>query len=70
MIAKKQKVPAMLPVKEWLSLEEAMSYVDMSKNTFLDTAIKNHLTVTTLGKKRYFKVSQINEMLERNTILN
>jgi len=66
----KKKYPEMLPVKKWLSLPEAMAFLDMCKNTFLDTAIKNNLTVSAIGQKKYYRVDQLEKLIEGNIIIN
>lgn len=64
----KKKYQAM-PVKPWLSLQESCAYLDMSVTTFQAIALKNQLTTSVIGTKKYFKVNELNEMVEENILI-
>jgi len=66
----KKSIPAMLPTKSWLSRDEAMAFTSLSINNFDEVVRKNNLTVSAIGAKRYYKVSQLNELFENNIIIN
>lgn len=67
MLNKKQ--PANV-VKKWLSLPEAMCFMDMSKNTFLKLAAENQLTVSAIGAKKYYRVSELEKVIEQHIIIH
>lgn len=66
----KKTIPAMLPEKKWLSRDEAMAFTSLSINNFDEVVRKNKLTVSAIGSKRYYRVSQLNELFENNIIVN
>lgn len=66
----KKSIPAMLPIKKWLSKAEAMSYLDMSVNKFNDLITKEGLTVAEIGNKTYYRVEQLDEIFLRKIIIN
>jgi len=54
----------MLPVKNWLSMQEACSYLDMSKDTLMEIVAGGHLSVSMIGAKKYFRVIELNQLIE------
>ena len=65
----KKKIPEMLPVKKWLSQQEAMSYMDMSKDTFIKVVVENRLSVSAIGAKKYYRVDQLDGLIEGGIII-
>lgn len=65
----KKIIPEMYPIKQWLSMQEACVYLDMSKPFFLDFASDHNLSVSTVGAKKYYKVSEIQNALKNNIII-
>lgn len=61
---KKILIPAMMPVKKWLSLHEACAYVDMN----VATLSAQNLTVSAIGKKTYHLVSELDNLIFKNII--
>lgn len=58
-----------MPVKKWLSVDEACAYMNMSKNHLNALAKKEGFNLSVIGSKRYFKVSELDNLLEQNQIL-
>lgn len=65
----KKVIPQMMPIKKWLSLSEACSYMDLSINIFQDLASKNRLTISVIGAKKYFKVAELESLIEENVLI-
>lgn len=65
----KKAIPAMIPVKKWLSLNEAAAYLDMSTDHFNDLSIIKGLTISAVGRKKYYKVSELEKMIEESVII-
>jgi hypothetical protein len=65
----KKVIPAMLPVKRWLTSSESCAYLNMSLNKFTEVATKNKLTVSAIGSTKYYMVSQLDYLLESNIII-
>ena len=66
---KKIKVVGMMPVKTWLSLPEAMAFLDMGQTSFLKVATDNGLTVAAIGAKKYYRVDQLQNLIEQNILI-
>ncbi|MDN3658933.1 hypothetical protein QWZ08_25035 [Ferruginibacter paludis] len=65
----KKVIAEMYPVKTWLSIDEACSFMNMGSSTFLAMALDNNLTVSMLGSKKYYKVKELNAVLEDHIII-
>jgi len=65
----KKKITGLLPIKKWLSQPEAMSYLDMNKDTFLKVVTENRLSVSAIGAKKYYRVDQIEGLIEANILI-
>lgn len=65
----KKKIPEMLPIKKWLSQPEAMSYMDMSKDTFIKVVVENRLSISAIGQKKYYRVDQLQGLIEQNILI-
>ena len=65
----KHTMSAMLPVKKWLTIQEACSYMDMSINHLSDLIAENNFTVSVIGKKRYYLISELQKFIESNIII-
>ena len=61
---KKIQIPAMMPVKKWLSLPEACAYMDMN----IDTLAVQNLTTSAIGKKTYYLVTELDDLIENAII--
>ena len=66
----KKRIPEMMPFKKWFSVNESCAYLDMSINNFHSVAVQNNLSVSVMGAKRYYKVIELENLLERNIIIN
>ena len=62
----KKKIEEMIPKKEWLSVSEACSFIDVSINTFTKVVEDEGLSVSNIGGKRYYMVSEIQNILNKN----
>lgn len=69
-IRTKKPIASMMPVKQWLGKAEACAYLDMSINIFNDVSKVARLTTSVIGKKTYYKVSEINELLTLNIVIH
>ena len=69
MVTTKKPIPEMYPIKQWLSQKEACSFVDMSKPFFLEFASAHRLSISTVGAKKYYKVTEIQNALKNNIII-
>ena len=56
----------MMPIKKWLSTDEACAYMNQCRNKFITLSIAHRLTVTTVGITKYFKVSELDAIFEQN----
>lgn len=65
----KKRVAEMYPVKKWLTLAEACSFLDMSVNHFNSLALQNGLTVSIIGNKKYYKVNELEGLIEDNILI-
>ena len=65
----KKKIPGILPVKKWLSKQEACAYMDMSINTFQAIAIQNRLSIAVIGSKKYYRLSEMEKLIEENILI-
>lgn len=65
----KKGIKEMYPVKKWFTLSEACSYMDMSLNVFQEMATKNGLSLSVLGKKKYYRVEELENLIEENVII-
>ena len=65
----KQTMPGMLPVKKWLTIQEACSYMDMSINHLSKILDENSFTISVIGKKKYYKVTELDKLIEANIII-
>ena len=68
-MSKKKIIPGLMPIKKWLSLSEACSYMDMSANTLKGIIAAKGLTVSVMGNKIYYKVSELEGLIESNVII-
>lgn len=59
----------MYPVKKWLTHSEACSFLDMSVNHFNGLAFQKGLTVSIIGTKKYYRVDELNNLIEENIII-
>lgn len=66
----KKTIASMLPVKKWLSLDEAMAYTSLSINNFDAIARIEKLTVSGIGSKRYYSVAELDNLFENNKIVS
>jgi len=66
---KKKRIPEMMPIKKWLTLLEALSFMDMSINRFQELAIREGLTISMIGKKKYYKVIELEQLIESNIVV-
>lgn len=64
----KKRIPDMLPEKKWLSLDEACAYMDMGKTLFASFAIEKMLSISSIGKKKYYRVAELDKAIENNII--
>jgi hypothetical protein len=67
MSLKKKPCPV---VKKWLSLPEAMAFMDMGQTSFLKLATDSRLTVSVIGSKKYFKVAELEKVIEDHIIIH
>jgi hypothetical protein len=65
----KHTMSAMLPVKQWLTIQEACSYMDMSINHLSDLMAQNNFTISVINKRRYYKISELKNLIESNIII-
>lgn len=65
-MTKKKRIPEMMPIKKWLSTDEACAYMNLSHSKFITLSLTQHLTVTTIGITKYFKVSELDQIFENN----
>lgn len=63
----KKKIPATFTVKKWLDLQEATAYTNTSVNTF-SKDVAPFVTIACLGKKKVYKVAQIDALIESNIL--
>ena len=68
MSTKKKVIPGMLPVKKWLDIQEASAYTNLCRDTFLKY-VAPHVTISMLGPKEVYKVSQIDSYIESNILI-
>lgn len=66
-MAKKSRIPALYPKRKWLSLEESMAWLNMSKNSFLKATIG--LTFSQIGAKKFYRVEELDALIERNVVV-
>ena len=59
----------MMPVKKCLSLIEASCFMDMSTDTLEDVVMKNGLTISIIGRKKYYLVRELEELIESKIII-
>ena len=64
----KKAIQEMYPTKKWIDLEEAAAYVNVSKSTF-KLNIEEHITTSIVGKKKMYKVADIDRLIEENIII-
>ena len=64
----KKTIPAFYPQKKWLTSQEACVYLNMSVGKFSEIAKK--LTTSAIGTTKYYRVSQLDSLLEKNIIIN
>jgi hypothetical protein len=65
----KKPIQEMTPTKKWLSATEVCAYLDMHANTFnaLLPTLDTPLTISNIGHKRYFKISEIESLLTESS---
>jgi hypothetical protein len=68
-LPKHKRANNLKPTKVWLELSEAAEYLSMCNKQFKKIAAENGFSVSAIGKKTYYKVSELNELLERNIII-
>lgn len=54
--------------KRWITMQEAMDYLDMSRSVFLKATL-GKLTISQIGGKKYYKMEEINQFIEDNTFV-
>ena len=61
----KKQIKEMIPIKKWLSVHEACSYLDVSNTTLKKLARENRLSISALGSnKLYYRVSELDKLIE------
>ena len=65
----KKRNTGMMPSKIWFSLVEASEWMDLSTDTFERIALANGLTISKIERKKFYKISEINEVFEKFTIV-
>jgi len=50
----KNKIPEMMPVRKWLTRQEASAYLGMSDRTFKRIALVYGLSLSQLGKGEFY----------------
>ena len=65
----KRPIEEMMPKKEWLSQNEVCAFLDIHSNTLkaILPTLKKPLTISNIGHKRYFKISEIQSLLTENS---
>lgn len=67
---RKKQIAEMIPVKQWLSINECCSYLDISKSYFEKIAIDKCFTLSTIGSKKYYKLSELQSFLNENIVFS
>lgn len=65
----KKRFAEMYPVKKWLSVNEACSYLDICVTNLKELVLKNGLSVHALKGKLYYKVSELDSLIEENPVI-
>lgn len=65
----KKVIKEMLPVKKYLDLSEATAYTNTGKDIFLKD-VAPYVSVGLLGKKRMYKHTDIDALIEKNLLTN
>ena len=60
----KQNIAEMYPIKKWLSLREACSFTDKSKDTFKKWAVKHKFNISEAEQTTFYLVAEINAAFE------
>lgn len=55
-------------LKEFLTIPEALKYMNISRNTFTENVLKQGLPQYTIGSKVYVKRSELNKFIEERRI--
>ena len=63
---RKKEIAAMMPVKKWLTGEEACSFLNIGLTTLKD----QDLTISAIGSKKYYKVAELERIIEKNIFIN
>ena len=66
---KKKRNIGMMPTKVWFSLAEASEWMDLSTDTFERIALTNGLTICQIQRKKFYKITEIDEVFEKYTIV-
>ena len=61
--------PSMMPVKQYLTINEACEYLSVCRKTFWKIRKENSLTQYFFAGKEYFKVSELNKLIESSVII-
>jgi len=62
----KKRIAEMYPVKKYLSISEACSYMDMSPETFKGL----NLSVAAINGKNYYRVAELDALFENSIIIH
>ena len=61
-------IPAMLPVKKWLTQNEAAAYMSVGATKLKNLIIEYDLTISRVGRTAYFKVNELDAIFKKSTI--
>ena len=66
----KKQLGVIIPVQPvWLDTKEACKYLNVSANTFKDSAIINGIGAYRFGKKVVYNIHEINESIKSNPLI-
>lgn len=60
----KKRIPEVIKIKEWYSSSEAMSFLDVSPNTFKRIIGNGDVSISAIGTKKYYKVSELKSLFK------
>lgn len=71
MSRRKTTIPAMMPIKEWLTKDEAMAYLNLNEKDFNELVLTNGLSQSSLtgGRKVWYKVSELKSLFNKYTFI-
>ena len=64
----KKNIIGMLPVKKWLTIEEAMAYTACGRDKFAEV-FANKVSVSVIGRTKVYKVADIDKVIEGNILI-